>query len=459
MLVNLLLLIAAPRLLVPISPLSSLGVGIFLYSKYPTVYISFTWWMWFVGPVFRRIMDYKCGYMTPGVDVLAPLLVTSISIYSLLKLLPRIYLNRNDGLVFALCSFSIFYGFFVGLVRNPIVSYPREIIVIMSWLCPISFAFYLFVNWRNYPEFRETIEKTFFWGVLFMGIYGIIQFTVVPEWDRFYVLENDLTWLGKPLPFQIRVFSSMRDTQPFGYTMVAGLLMLLNKPGKFGIVVSSLGYIVFLLSRLRTAWACWILGTASIILTFKRSRQIKLIISIAIVFIFIFGLTQAGPFAEIINSRFNSLANISSDNSFQSRTSNFERGIGFAIFEFVGVGLVGAEGIPVPPIDGVPQPTINPSDHGYLAIIACLGWIGGGIYLIGLLLELYKLFSCGRGIESDSFFVVARSIVLVSIVRMMTSNITFRDFALPFWGFLGIALAGKKYYFHHPKIFTDKTKQ
>jgi len=442
------LLLAAPQFLIPIFPVASLGVGIFLYVRYPAMYIGFTWWMWFVGPTVRRIIDYRCGFITPGVSVLGPLLVTSISICTLLKYLPKIFFRGKDALVFALCSFSVIYGFFVGLIRNPIISYPREIIVLMSWLCPISFAFFLYINWRNYPKIRQTIEKTFLWGVLAMGIYGIFQFVTVPEWDKFYVLENDLTWLGKPLPFQIRVFSLMRDTQPFAYTMMAGLLLLLGKPSKFGYVVSALGYVVFLLSRLRTAWACWVISVISVILTFKRSRQIKLIISISIVFLFIFGLTQIGPFAEIINSRFSSLGTLESDNSLQSRTSNFERGINFALFEFIGVGLVGAEGIPVPAEAGGFIQTINPSDHGYLAILVCLGWFGAGLYLIGLLTELYRLFNCGKKIELDTFFVVARAIVLASIVRMITSNITFRDFALPFWGFLGIALAARKYHFH-----------
>ena len=446
------LLLVAPRFLIPIFPVASLGVGIFLYIKYPAMYVGFTWWMWFVGPTVRRIIDYKCGYITPGVSVLGPLLVTSISIYTLLKHLPKIFFRGKDALVFALCSFSIIYGFFVGLIRNPIVSYPREIIVLMSWLCPISFAFFLYVNWRNYPQIRQTIEKTFLWGVFAMAIYGIFQFVTVPGWDRFYVLENDLTWLGKPIPFQIRVFSLMRDTQPFAYTMMAGLLLLLGKPTKFGYVVSALGYVVFLLSRLRTAWACWIISVVSVILTFKRSRQIKLIISITLVMLFIFGLTQVGPFAEIINSRFSSFGALDSDNSLQSRTSNFERGINFALFEFIGVGLVGAEGIPVPATAGEFIKTINPSDHGYLAILVCLGWFGAGLYLVGLLTELYKLFNCGKKIELDTFFVVARAIVLASIVRMITSNITFRDFALPFWGFLGIALAAKKYHFYQNSL-------
>ena len=58
-------------------PLGSLGVGLFLFGKYPTMYISFTWWLWFVTPWLRRIIDYRSGWDGSGIILTAPFLVTN----------------------------------------------------------------------------------------------------------------------------------------------------------------------------------------------------------------------------------------------------------------------------------------------------------------------------------------------------------------------------------------------
>ncbi|NJR45504.1 MAG: hypothetical protein HC775_06725 [Hyellaceae cyanobacterium CSU_1_1] len=90
------LLIGAAPILIFLFPLGSLAIGLFLYQRYPILYVGFTWWMWFLTPLIRRLIDYKCGYTTPFPQELAVLLVTSISLVTLVLHFPKIY-NR-DGL-------------------------------------------------------------------------------------------------------------------------------------------------------------------------------------------------------------------------------------------------------------------------------------------------------------------------------------------------------------------------
>ena len=42
------------QVLVPIFPFGSLAVGIFLYWRYPYLYVGFTWWLWFLSPLIHR---------------------------------------------------------------------------------------------------------------------------------------------------------------------------------------------------------------------------------------------------------------------------------------------------------------------------------------------------------------------------------------------------------------------
>ena len=73
----LLLVVGFGQLVILIYPLGSLAVGIFLYRRYPILYVGFTWWMWFLVGLIRRLIDYKCGYVTPWPLYLAPLLATA----------------------------------------------------------------------------------------------------------------------------------------------------------------------------------------------------------------------------------------------------------------------------------------------------------------------------------------------------------------------------------------------
>ena len=127
-------------------PLGSLVVGLFLYGKYPTIYIGFMWWLWFITPGLRRLIDYRSGWDGSGIILTAPFLVTLITLISLIKYLPQSY--RMGGFPLVMSFLAVFYGFLIGLVNNPIAISLRAL---LDWLTPISLAFYLFVKLAKLP--------------------------------------------------------------------------------------------------------------------------------------------------------------------------------------------------------------------------------------------------------------------------------------------------------------------
>jgi len=156
------LLAGAGRFLVLVFPAGSLAVGVFLYVRYPILYVGFTWWMWFLAPFVRRLIDFQSGYTTPGSWNTAPLLVTSICFATLVQQLPK---SRKQGsLPFILSLGSVFYGFLSLLIQRPINL--KAITILLGWSVPILFSFHLFTNWRDYPSYRQNIQRTFLWGVL-----------------------------------------------------------------------------------------------------------------------------------------------------------------------------------------------------------------------------------------------------------------------------------------------------
>jgi hypothetical protein len=97
----------------------------------------------------------------------------------------------------------------VGLINNPPLAVARAF---LEWLTPILFGFHLFIHWRHYPSYRQNIQRIFLWGVLVMGVYGVLQYLVAPEWDRFWLI--NVKAFGSAEPLAIRVFSTVNSPGP-----------------------------------------------------------------------------------------------------------------------------------------------------------------------------------------------------------------------------------------------------
>lgn len=452
-----LFLIAAPRLLVLLFPFCSLLVALLLHSRYPLMYTGFTWWMWFVAPFVRRLIDYRCNAMTFSSYHLTSMLVTSVCGITLYKKL--LNSHRTGGMPYILCFSSILYAFVVGLVRQNQQDFGQTITNTMGWLCPMMFSFYIYSQWREYPAFRDNLQKVFLWAVLIMGGYGIFQFVVAPGWDTFALFQeikaNGLTtstWIGTPEPFGIRVWGTMSNPFTYSANLMPGLLLLFFSKSKFRYIAIGVGYLTFLLSKSRTAWYSYLIALFIFFFSLKSKFQIRLFITIFAIVLIVLPLATIEPFSEVISDRLETVTAIGQDTSYQVRMAQFNAGIEHAMKEYIGWGLMGIQGIPTGfSITGEVTGKTSGLDNGYLVVIVSLGWLGLIPYVSGLGMMLYRLFSAPSS-QLDLVGVVARSTVLSSIVRMATNNITTGEFALPIWGFLGIAMAAQKYFSTQEKL-------
>jgi hypothetical protein len=434
----LLLLAGAGKLLIPIFPVGAFAVGVFLYRRTPNLYVGFTWWMWFIGPLIRRIIDYQSGRLTPGPWILVPLLVTLISFATLARHLPSSY--KRDGLPFILCVGSVFYGFFAGVIQNKL---NVAFLDLLGWLTPILFSFNLFIHWREYPSYRQTTQRTFLWGVLVMGAYGIWQYLVAPGWDRFWLKNITATSFGIPEPLGIRVSSSMDAPQPFATAMMAGLLLLFSNQGNLRFVAAGFGYLAFLLSSARTAWLSWLLGLLIFFPSLKARLQMQLIISIMVAAVLVVPLMTVEPFSTAIAPRLESLSNTKKDASYQDRAKGYSELLNLAVVEYLGRGFGSV----------VESGTLGSRDSGILSLLFSLGWFGTVPYLGGMLLLFFKMFQCSTG-RSDTFLSAARAITLCTFAQISLNVVTVESIGMVLWGFLGISVAAQKYYWHQNMMKT-----
>ena len=98
----LLIIAGGGKILNLVFPAGSLVVGIFLYFRAPLLYMGFSWWLWFLTPLVRRLADYRSGFNDPSPILLAPYLVSLITIITFWQYLPKIH--QLGGLPFLLST-------------------------------------------------------------------------------------------------------------------------------------------------------------------------------------------------------------------------------------------------------------------------------------------------------------------------------------------------------------------
>jgi hypothetical protein len=426
-------LIGVGKLFIPLFPFGCLVIGIILYQQAPVLYVSFTWWMWFVGPFVRRLIDYQSGYLTPGPWILAPLLVTFVSVATFIRHLPKVH--KEGSLPFVLCIAGISYSFLIGLVENRVSG--RSIMVLLEWVSPILFAFHLFINWRDYPDYRRNFQRTFLWGVIVMGLYGIYQYLVAPPWDQFWLIQVENPTYGNPEPLGIRVWSTMMIPQKFATLMTAGLLLLFSGSSNLRFLAAGSGYLAFLLSLVRTGWLNWLAGLFVLLPSLKSHLQMRLIASIIVAAILIVPLSTIEPFSEVISSRIESFSSAQDDGSYQARLSSSTELLNSTLSEVIGKGLEAK-------LESDTR-DIASYDNGFLVMLLALGWMGTIPYLLGVGLLLIIVFQ--HYPVSDVFASTARAIAVSTfMVQIGLNPVTKGEFAMTFWGFMGISMAACKYY-------------
>ncbi|GJD18552.1 unknown protein [Rivularia sp. IAM M-261] len=408
-------------------------VGVFIYIRHPVLYIGFTWWIWFITPLISRLIDWRSVFDESRLLLISQYLVTLITLHTVFKNLPKSY--RQGGLPFILAFVGVGYGYLIGLIKTSPFTAARGL---LDWLIPISFSFYLFTTWRNYPQYRQNIQRVFLWGVLITGVYGVIQYLIAPEWDKYWLISTKLTSMGDPEPLKIRVWSTMASPGPFACMMMSGLLLLFNNKGFLIMPAAGAGYLAFLLSMARTMWGAWAVGLLAMITSMRPRLQMRLMVTVLIMVFCVLPLSTMEPFSDAINSRLQSFTNLENDDSARVRQKIYEDGLNRALTNSLGNGIgntfmVDERGILVPIV----------VDSGILDTFFTLGWFGALPYTCGLVLILVKMLQL-PDLRRDPFMASCRAISIACITSLPIGSTMLGFSGMFLWGFAALALAGHK---------------
>jgi hypothetical protein len=428
--VTIILLVAGAigsKLLSVIFPLGAFVIAWHLYFRHPFLYIGFVWWLIFLTPLVRRLADFRSGAFTDANPLLiAPTLAILVAANTMYFNLPK---SREQGTIpFVLAIASVMYGYCVGLL-NPSTTPFKATLACLGWLTPIIFGYHLYVNWRRYPEYGQVIQKIFLWGSLIVGIYGIYQYVIAPEWDTLWLVGSKMdSSAGKPVPYGIRVWSTLNSPGPFADMMATALLVLFSSKSPLIAPAAVAGTLSFLFSAVRTGWLGWLGGMIFYISSLKFKQQMRLIVILVAISVMVIPLATIEPFSTNITRRFSTLGDVENDNSAQVRQSIYQDFFKRGIYNLIGDGL------------GVHETV----DAGIASFILDLGWIGTLPYLGSLLLGGILLF---RNLKkySDLSINISCAVLIKSIAFFLAARSTAGIHGVIIWTFLSMGLAGQKY--------------
>ena len=406
---------------------TSTGIGFWLYISNPPLYLGFVWWIWFLTPFIRRLADYQLGAFTPPTEaliLLAPFTVTAISGLTLLRYgraLLRLY-----AAPFLLCILGVLYGFLVGL---PKVGGFAAAVGLLEWLTPLLLGFHVLALWRLFPQHRQIIRTTFVTGAFVLGVYALIQFFLMPGWDRLWMIGSRMSSIGRPEPFEVRVFSTLNAPGPFATVLIPGLLLLFEGRTVFAKLTAVPGYIGFLLSLVRSAWGGWMLGMVYLVWRLKGRLRMRLLALTAVMAVAVVPVAMMGEISDATSERVETLGTIGSDGSLAARQHMYQTATIDALMNPLGQGL-GSAGF----------------DSGYVTILWQLGWIGGSLYLGGLFWLVWTVVLAPTAAPPDQFTAILAATALgyMGLLVFGTEHIEVAGCVL--WSFLGLILASRRYH-------------
>lgn len=432
-----LLFLGLGKFLILLFPLSAMLVGGFLFFRAQNLYVGFTIWLWLLNPLIKRIIDYQCGYYTTGGLFTTAQFVTALSLITFLAKMPSFY--RKAGLPFFLCGMVVFFASLSGIVQNTFRDF-LVVTTILGWICPISFGCFIFLNWPDYILYRETLKKVFFWGIIVLGLYGIYQFAVAPEWDEFWLLTTGLNSRGKPEPFGIRVWSTMSAAHHVSVPLVAGIMYLLCVPKDIkNYIFTAIAATTLMLTRVRTSW---ISLAISLMIYWSMARlkvKLKIIFGVGIIAcIIMFSFLSIEEFGTVIGQRFSSFNDLSSDKALALRVEGYDEIFVALALNPIGRGFGGS-------VQNLVQ--LSDGDSTFLSMLLWFGLLGTLVYNLGILLCYVKIL-IKRSFVKDDFLLASKAISVGILPMTLTGQLFASGAGFFYWVILSFTLSGYRYYDH-----------
>ena len=211
-----------------------------------------------VAPFLRRVVDVSAGYDPSGIMIAGPLV-------ALLVVAPRVIARLSDGRrldpalwPFIVAAACLLYAIVLTMVQGDLA---QALSGALKWGAPLTYGFWLHGEAGRDPSLVRAAARVSMILAPALGVYGLLQYVDPPVWDRFWMVNTSIASIGRPEPYQVRVFSMM--DAPAGYaTFTAAALLLLGfgRSRRALVLAAAPSMLGLMLSMYRAAWTALALG-------------------------------------------------------------------------------------------------------------------------------------------------------------------------------------------------------
>ena len=286
--------------------------------------------------------------------------------------------------------------------------------------------------------------KVALWGLLVTSAYGLYQFADPPVWDRVWVYNAEMFSVGLPVPFLIRVFSTMNAPVSLAAFLVFAVLVGLPAPQRWKFLALALGLTVLLLTKTRSAWAAFLVGALVLQLRQPLRALPRQWIALAVVLLLAAPAITHPRVLKAVAGRAATLSKLEEDRSYRERLQITHYAVQRLKRNAAGEGLgqLGSAG-KLGPSNGR-TPTATSLDSGPLEVFSVMGWMGGTLFtlaLIGLLIPIAR----ERRARRDAVANGAAAAVVALLAASVFGNVFNGVAGVMFWSAVGLATAGRSY--------------
>jgi hypothetical protein len=414
-------------------PVAALGIGIWLFARYPGAYMEFAVLVAIFAPEVRRLVDFSTGWHDFSPIMLAQILVPGLAVFTPLGYVRA--LSHRVCTPFVLCIAATVYAFVVGLFGG---AFSGAIFEFASWIVPIIFGLHCVIQLLRGEDQWSSLEKALLVGTCVAAIYGVVQYFALPGWDAFWMAHADIDTVGIAAPTEFRIFGTMNSQGPFSLYCMAALLIVCARGGLLRFVAGTPILIALLLTLVRSSWLGFVVGLAALLLHASVKQRARLIAIVILVPVLALPVMMTPVVSDTVGSRLMTFTNMKNDESYQDRRAFYGHFVSTALESAVGAGF-GATGLATKFAHNGRLGTLGNFDSGVLEIVFVLGWPGAACFIFGVGWLLMTAFlRPPRAVEQTRS---AAAIAVAIAAQLIGSNTIIGVQGMLFWAAVGVTAA------------------
>jgi hypothetical protein len=413
-------------------PASNFVIALYLFSRRSPWYAGHMVLIFCLVSLIRRLVDAQAGWDAQNPILLTPYLCGSLAVIDFFKYWAQRW-PRNLGM-FLVILIAVGYGTILAMGEGRVLA---GLVDLMKWGLGPTFAVYILSQGSGQAKTRAVVENCLLWVGTGMAIYGICQFIQPKSWDTLWaynVIDSGMDSLGQPAPFEMRAFSTMNSPGSFGAIMCCAIVLALKRRMLIALPATTVMAIGLAIAQYRAVWAATAIGVLLIVIARPGAALRPLnLLAAGIVVLVMCSSALVPEVREAVMRRAETLSNISTDESFANRLSQYER-LSSANDLLIGEGL-GLNGS-ARKMDDLPRLVI---DGGLIEILRALGVIVGTAYLLALGILVARLFRRNSAVARDVDF--DRALVVATFVLLPMGSAQIGEIGFCAWMYIGFGLA------------------